>query len=94
MDIVIFLILGNHDFITAFNRISQEFTSTESYSQIYSQGKSLVYPLNLEGTTIMAILLWLWILAWFIGPSYFAGEFKGGKKSIRRGYDYRLGNRR
>lgn len=85
MDIVIFLILGNHDFITAFNRISQEFKSTESYSRIYSQGKSLVYPLNLEGTTIMAILLWLWILAWFIGPSYFAGEFKGGKKSIRRG---------
>ncbi|MBB5255141.1 amino acid permease [Sulfurisphaera ohwakuensis] len=81
----IFLALGNHGFITVFNHISQEFGSSQTYSEISSQGKSLIYPLNFEGTIIMAILLWLWILAWFIGPSYFAGEFKGGKKSIRRG---------
>ncbi|MFP3203148.1 MAG: amino acid permease [Sulfolobus sp.] len=81
----IFLIGGNKLFASSFNQINSQYGYTITYCELFQKGITMVSPLNFNGTLIMAILLWLWILAWFIGPSYFAGEFRGGKNTIRRG---------
>ncbi len=81
----IFIYLGRSSFVKGFNSLSQVFGSSQNYQFISLHGEALVSQFSVLGTLVMAVLLWLWILAWFIGPSYFAGEFKGGKSTIRKG---------
>ncbi|MFP3203155.1 MAG: amino acid permease [Sulfolobus sp.] len=82
---LIFILGGNATFSTSFNTINTMFGSTTSYSSISSMGSSYVYPFNIVGTIIFAIILWIWEYSWFFGPSYFAGEYKGGRRTIRLG---------
>ncbi len=81
----IFLLGGQHLFSVSFQDFSAKFGLETSYATIYEEGIPLVSPPNVIGTLVFAILLWIWEYSWFFGPSYFAGEYKGGKESIRKG---------
>ncbi|MFP3202702.1 MAG: amino acid permease [Sulfolobus sp.] len=81
----IFLIGGNTLFTSSYNNLLSIFSQSGSYQSLYNQGASLVAPFDVFTTIVFAILIWIWEYSWFFGPSYFAGEYKGGRKTIRYG---------